>query len=175
MQNDPFSQNSGSPAEAAPGGAKDSASRREWTEFERDLDALGRQLSELRAHSYSLGEHVVANLETRFQEVKARAHDWQRLTERQLEELRGEASRQAGEAQTAYGDARERSKEAARQVWERAEPLRQGARDVGEGLTRAWSELRASFGKAVGRLQSDTSSGPSTPPSPSSSERRDAP
>ena len=53
MQNDPFSQNSGSLAEAAPGGAKDSASRREWTEFERDLDALGRQLSELRGHSRS--------------------------------------------------------------------------------------------------------------------------
>ena len=41
-------------------------------------------------------------------------------------------------------------------MWERAEPLRQGAKDVGEGLGRAWVELSASFGKAAGRLQTDT-------------------
>ncbi len=53
-----------------------------------------------------------------------------------------------------------RSAEAARQAWERSEPLRQGAKDVGEGLARAWTELRASFGKAAGRLHTETANGP---------------
>ena len=63
------------------------------------------------------------------------------------------------QAESTFSDARARSTEAARdaarQVWERSEPLRQGAKDVGEGLSRAWTELRASFGKAAGRLQTE--------------------
>ena len=56
-----------------------------------------------------------------------------------------------------------RSSEAAKQVWERSEPLRQGARDVGEGVVRAWSEIRASLGKAAGRLnEQSTVDGPAT-------------
>ena len=39
-------------------------------------------------------------------------------------------------------------------MWEQSEPLRQGAKDVGEGVVRAWSEIRASLGKAAGRLTS---------------------
>jgi hypothetical protein len=59
---------------------------------------------------------------------------------------------------------RQRSSEAARQVWERSEPLRQGAKDVGEGLARAWVELRASFGKAAGRLNTESqTNGPAAP------------
>jgi hypothetical protein len=40
-------------------------------------------------------------------------------------------------------------------MWEKAQPLREGAKDVGEGLLRAWSELRASFGKAAQRLHEE--------------------
>jgi hypothetical protein len=58
---------------------------------------------------------------------------------------------------------RQRSTEAARQVWERSEPLRQGAKDVGEGLARAWVELRASIGKAAGRLHTETPVNGQTP------------
>ncbi len=64
---------------------------------------------------------------------------------------------------------RQRSTEAARQVWERSEPLRQGAKDVGEGLARAWVELRASFGKAAGRLHSET---PANGPTPATIDER---
>jgi hypothetical protein len=63
-----------------------------------------------------------------------------------------------------------RSAEAARQAWERSEPLRQGAKDVGEGLARAWTELRASFGKAAGRLHTEDST--SNGPVPASTEDR---
>ena len=133
---------------------------REWEMLERDFDDLGLQLAELRAHTAALGVHLVNSLEARFHEVKARVQDWQQLTEAQMEELRRQTTRQGQEAKTAYADTLARSREAARQMWDRAEPLRQGARDVGEGLVRAWSELRASLGKAAGRLQSTQSSPP---------------
>jgi hypothetical protein len=68
------------------------------------------------------------------------------------------------EAENSFADMRQRSTEAARQMWERSEPLRQGAKDVGEGLARAWVELRASFGKAAGRLNTDTNANGPTPP-----------
>jgi hypothetical protein len=68
---------------------------------------------------------------------------------------------------------RQRSTEAARQMWERAEPLRQGAKDVGEGLGRAWVELRASFGKAAGRLQTETDTNGTTPAPATNDERRE--
>jgi hypothetical protein len=74
------------------------------------------------------------------------------------------------QAERTLSDMRARSTEAAKQVWERSEPLRQGARDVGEGMARAWSEIRASFGKAAGRLNTEqsTANGPAQ-----SEDRRD--
>jgi hypothetical protein len=131
---------------------------KEWTEFERDLDTLGHQLAALQAHTAALGSQLVSSLETRFQEVKARAQSFRQARELELEQIR---ERAAKEAESTFSDARQRSAEAARQMWERSEPLRQGAKDVGEGLARAWTELRASFGKAAGRLHTDsTTNGP---------------
>jgi hypothetical protein len=126
---------------------------KEWSQFERDLDTLGRQLAALQAHTAALGTHLISSLETRFEEVKIRAKNFQMERELELEELRGKAQR---EAENTFADVRQRSTEAARQMWERSEPLRQGAKDVGEGLSRAWVELRASFGKAAGRLHTET-------------------
>jgi hypothetical protein len=40
-------------------------------------------------------------------------------------------------------------------MWDRAEPLRQGAQEVGQGFVRAWSEIAASFGKAAEKVQSE--------------------
>jgi DNA polymerase III gamma/tau subunit len=131
---------------------------KEWTEFERDLDTLGHQLAALQAHTAALGSQLVSSLETRFQEVKARAQSFRQARELELEQIR---ERAAKEAESTFSEARQRSAEAARQMWERSEPLRQGAKDVGEGLARAWTELRASFGKAAGRLHTDsTANGP---------------
>ena len=126
---------------------------KEWSEFERDLDTLGRQLAALQAHTAALGTHLISSLETGFEEVKTRAKKFQRERELELEELRGKAQR---EAENTFADVRQRSTEAARQMWERAEPLRQGAKDVSEGLARAWVELRASFGKAANRLHTES-------------------
>ena len=126
---------------------------REWSEFERDLESLGRQLAALQAHTAALGTHLVSALEARFQDVKDRAQSFRQARELELDQVQQTAQR---EAESAFGDMRQRSTEAARQMWERSEPLRQGAKDVGEGLARAWVELRASLGKAAGRLQTET-------------------
>ena len=133
---------------------------KQWSEFERDLDSLGRQLAELQAHTAALGTHFVRGLEASFEDVRTRAERFRREREIELEQVRQKAQH---EAENAFADMRQRSSEAARQVWERSEPLRQGAKDVGEGLSRAWVELRASFGKAAGRLQPETDPNGATP------------
>ena len=133
---------------------------KEWSEFERDLESLGRQLAELQIHTAALGTQLVRSLEAGFEEVKHRAERFRKEREVEIEELRRRAT---SEAENSFADMRQRSTEAARQMWERAEPLRQGAKDVGEGLGRAWVELRASFGKAAGRLQTETDANGTTP------------
>ena len=100
------------------------------------------------------------SLEASFEDVRTRAERFRKERETELEQVRQRAQH---EAENAFADMRQRSSEAARQVWERSEPLRQGAKDVGEGLARAWVELRASFGKAVGRLQTETDTNGATP------------
>lgn len=146
---------------------------KQWSEFERDLDTLGHQLAALQAHTAALGSQLVSSLEARFQDVKDRAQSFRQARELELEQARQTAWQQAKDAEGAFSDARARSTEAARdaarQVWERSEPLRQGAKDVGEGLARAWVELRASFGKAAGRLHTES---PTNGPAAATSEER---
>jgi len=144
---------------------------KEWAQLERDLDQLGRQLAELQTHAATLGGHLVSALQARFDEVKARAMTARREHERQIAQLRDTARTQA---ENAFSEARARSAEAARQMWERAEPLRQGAKDVGEGLLRAWGELRASFGKAAGRLHTEPKPSASGPAPAPIEQRRDS-
>jgi len=139
---------------------RESKADKEWSEFERDLDSLGRQLAALQEHTAALGTHLVSSLEAHFEDVRSRAQRFSQARELELVQLRQRAAR---EAESTFGDMRQRSTEAARQVWERSEPLRQGAKDVGEGLARAWVELRASIGKAAGRLHSETSANGQTP------------
>jgi hypothetical protein len=143
---------------------------KEWSEFERDLESLGRQLAELQIHTAALGTQLVRSLEAGFEEVKHRAERFRKEREVEIEEMRRRAT---SEAENSFADMRQRSTEAARQMWERAEPLRQGAKDVGEGLGRAWVELRASFGKAAGRLQTDTDANGPTPAPATNDERHE--
>jgi hypothetical protein len=160
MPNDPYSRDT-SPNNSS-SSAEDARVKAAWSDLQRDLDTLGRQLNDLRNHSATLGEHLINSVQASFDQVKDRTQQWQDLTLKQLDELRNSALRQAGDAQNAYGDVRAKSQEAARQVWERSEPLRQGAKDVGEGLVRAWTEVRASLGKAASRLQDDANKAPTT-------------
>lgn len=133
--------------------AKSEAEAREaWDAFQRDLDVLGRQLAELGTHGAALGEHFLSSLQARFQEVKDRATSYRAATEQEIETVRRTAQH---EAESTIADVKARSTEAAKQMWEKAQPLREGAKDVGEGLARAWTELRASFGKAAQRLQDE--------------------
>jgi len=160
MPNDPYSRDT-SPNSSS-GRAEDARVEAAWSDLQRDLDTLGRQLNELRNHSATLGEDLVNSVQASFDQVKGRTQQWQDLTLKQLDEFRNTAFRQAGDVQNAYGDVRAKSQEAARQVWERSEPLRQGAKDVGEGLVRAWTEVRASLGKAASRLQEDANKASTT-------------
>jgi hypothetical protein len=159
MPYDPYSRDA---SQSNTGPAEDARVKAAWSDLQRDLDTLGRQLNDLRNHSATLGEHLINSVQASFDQVKDRTQQWQDLTLKQLDELRNSALHQAGEAQNAYGDVRAKSQEAARQVWERSEPLRQGAKDVGEGLVRAWTEVRASLGKAASRLQEDANKAPTT-------------
>jgi hypothetical protein len=112
---------------------------KEWSEFERDLESLGRQLAELQIHTAALGTQLVRSLEAGFEEVKHRAERFRKEREVEIEEMRRRAT---SEAENSFADMRQRSTEAARQMWERAEPLRQGAKDVGED----WAGLGSSSG-----------------------------
>jgi hypothetical protein len=176
--NDEQSSEFGNQATPASSGTVETPVHKEWSELQRDLDTLGNQLAQLRGHTAALGAELVASLEARYQEVKSRAMRFKQATEQQVERAREAALQQAGEAQGSLSEATTRSteaaREAARQMWQKSEPLRQGARDVGEGLGRAWAELRASFGKAAGRLQ-PTSSAPNGPAPTTSDEPRETP
>jgi predicted nucleic acid-binding Zn-ribbon protein len=139
---------------------------KEWSDLQKDLDTLGEQLSSLREHTTALGETLVADLESRYQDVRAHAMGFRNATEEQFEALRKLAMDQAAQTQNTLSEttakSTEMAKETARQMWERAEPFRQGAHEVGQGFIRAWSEIAASFGKAAEKVQTNKD----VPPTP---------
>ncbi|MFW2392572.1 MAG: hypothetical protein ACTSRM_09155 [Alphaproteobacteria bacterium] len=133
--------------------------QKEWADLQRDLDTLGEQLESLRDHSTALGGTLVADLEARFQEVRNRALGFHNAAESQVDELRKAALEQAAQTQTTLTEtgmkSAEMAKDTARQVWERSQPFRMGAQEVGQGLARAWTEIAASFGKAAEKVQTE--------------------
>ena len=56
MPYDPYSRDT-SPSNTPSGRAEDARVEAAWSDLQRDLDTLGRQLNELRNHSATLGEH----------------------------------------------------------------------------------------------------------------------
>lgn len=138
---------------------KNEQADKEWADLQRDLDTLGEQLHALRNHTAALGGTVVGNLEARYQDVRNRAQGYRSATEMQFETMRTLAMEQAQQTQSTLSETGMKSataaKDTARQVWERSEPLRQGAQEVGQGLVRAWSELATSFGKAAEKIQAE--------------------
>src|SRR5262245_7013602 len=133
-----------------------------WAKFAHDLEILGNQLSELSSHTAALGDDLIQRLDAQYQTVRNRADTWKQTTDQQIDEIRKLASHRRA-TQRAFSDIRARSKATAFEMWERSEPLRQGAQDVGGGLVRAWAELRASFGKAANRLSSSEADMPPRP------------
>ncbi|MGV1014034.1 MAG: hypothetical protein ACOYB4_03595 [Methyloceanibacter sp.] len=134
----------------------DTEAAKEWAAFQRDLDTLGRQLAELGTHGAALGEHFLDSLQARFKEMQSHATTYKQAAEEQLDAARRGAEGTLDEARASTTEA---AKDAAREMWEKAQPLREGAKDVGEGLARAWGELRTSFGKAAQRLQTEAEPG----------------
>ena len=139
--------------------SKSEQADKEWNELQRDLETLHEQFKSLGDHAGTLGETVLSNIELRFQDVLSRAHAYRNTTEAQIEELRQLAIGQADQAQATLKDtsvkSAEMARETARQMWERSEPLRQSAQELGHGFLRAWSEIAASFGKAAEKLQTE--------------------
>lgn len=138
--------------------------QKEWDDLQRDLDTLGEQLRSLRDHSAALGDTLLSELEARFQEVRNRALSFHNATETQLDELRKAAVAQAVQTQNTLAEtgmkSAEMAKDTARQMWERSEPFRLGAQEVGQGLVRAWSEIATSFGKAAEKVQAERAKSP---------------
>ena len=89
MPYDPSNTQSGRPEDARVEAA--------WSDLQRDLDTLGRQLNELRNHSAVLGDHLVNSVQASFDQVKGRTLQWQDLSLKQLDELRSSARLQQGE------------------------------------------------------------------------------
>lgn len=150
-------------------GTSETKAAKEWEAFQRDLDTLGRQLAELGSHGAALGEHFLDSLQARFKDVQAQATTYRQATEEQIDRTRQEAEGTFKDARTHSTEA---AKDAAREIWEKSQPLREGAKDVGEGLARAWGELRTSFGKAAQRLQTETEASSSADATPSATEDR---
>jgi len=130
---------------------------REWEDLQRELETLGEQVKSLRDHAGSLGETVLGNMELRFQDVLSRANAYRNTTAAQMEEMQKLALAQAEQTQNSLTEqgkkSAEMAKDKARELWTRAEPLRQGAQEVGHGFLRAWSEIAASFGKAAEKVK----------------------
>ena len=132
---------------------------KEWDDLQHDLETLGNQVKALRDHAGALGETVLGNMELRFQDVLSRANAYRNTTAAQIEELQKTALDQADQTQATLTEQGKKSaamaKDKARELWDRAEPLRQGAQEVGNGFLRAWSEIAASFGKAAEKVQTE--------------------
>jgi hypothetical protein len=120
MENEDHSQSDGHSGGQVPRDEAERLAGYEWSEFERDLETLGRQLSELGVHTAVMGDQLVQSLQAQYQQVKTGANAWTRATERQVDEISNSAWRQGAEAQGAYSDMRERSKAAAHDIWERS-------------------------------------------------------
>ncbi|BAQ17251.1 hypothetical protein GL4_1797 [Methyloceanibacter caenitepidi] len=138
---------------------KTKLAEKEWDDLQRDLETLGDQVKSLRDHAGALGETVLGNMELRFQDVLSRANAYRNTTAAQIEELQKMALDQADQTQATLTEQGKKSaamaKDKARELWDRAEPLRQGAQEVGNGFLRAWSEIAASFGKAAEKVQTE--------------------
>ena len=144
MQNEHQIQPSDKAKEVSPQRLED-----KWSEFERELETLGHHLSELWSHKAVLGDDLVRTIQAQYTQTRIRANVSKHATEQQISEIRRDSPGTDWRVTGTFGDMRARSKATAFEMWERSEPLREGARDVGEGLVRAWAELRASFGKAA--------------------------
>lgn len=138
---------------------------KEWEDLQRELETLGEQVKSLRDHAGALGETVLGNMELRFQDVLSRAHAYRNESAAQMTELQKQVVGQADQTQATLTEqgkkSAEMAKDKARELWDRAEPLREGAQEVGKGFLRAWSEIAASFSKAAEKVQSERAKGTS--------------
>ncbi len=130
----------------------------DWTALQAEVDAFARDLDgSLTVPADPEGGLTQPNvdLRTRFATIR---------------DLVGRLRAQSMQREAAFAHSPDRvvrnetdmEREAMRQ--RRREQLRGGARDVGEGLAKAWGEVSAAVRKAVDRVKSDRSPGDGGPP-----------
>lgn len=112
---------------------------REWDRLEQELAEWGSRLDELQQKAELVGEDVVDDLQRRYRSVKSEAEMLKQHTERELREAQEEAAKLKAKAD--------------RQSQERKEKLKQSAQDLGQGLSRAWTELRTGVQQAYRRFR----------------------
>lgn len=142
-------------------GHEDNRDRMEtdWTALQAEVDAFARDLDGAMGDPARPGGGVAAadlDLRSRFATIRdlvgrLRAQS----TEREAALARSPNSAVRGESDPHREQMRR----------QRREKLRSGARDVGDGLVKAWGEISAAVRKAADRMKSDRSSGDGGPPS----------
>lgn len=129
----------------------------DWTALQAEVDAFARDLDGSLADPTQPGAGVDLDLRSRFATIRDLVG---RLRAQSME-------REATFARSPSSDVRSESdlqrEEMRRQ---RREKLRSGARDVGDGLVKAWGEISAAVRKAADRMKSDRSRGDGGPPPP---------
>lgn len=139
----------------------------DWSRLETELKLWGRKLDELRQQSDRVGDSVIAELQRRYETLTKETEALKRSTDREIRLAREELERTKTQAQaqshSRVGTTVSKAKEGARSVreisqgigkrtGETARAMSKGARHLGAGFARAWSELRKGFQQAYSSL-----------------------
>lgn len=139
----------------------------DWSRLEAELRLWGRKLDELRQQSDRVGDSVIAELQRRYETLTRETEALKQSTDREIQEAREELERAKTKAQAQSNSmvgttvsnakegarsAREISRRVGKRTGQTAKAMSKGARHVGAGFARAWSELRKGFQQAYSSL-----------------------
>jgi hypothetical protein len=113
----------------------------------RRVRASARLLPGVAAHDAEALQRASGDLKTKFAAIRDHIATLRNAAAEREATLRGELDPEA-----LRGEASLRREELRRQ---RREQMKHGARDVGEGLVRAWGEMSAAFRKAATRIRAE--------------------
>lgn len=127
----------------------------DWTALQAEVDAFARDLDGSLAGPAQPGAGVDLDLRSRFATIR---------------DLVGRLRAQSMEREPAFARSPDQAVRSESDLQreemrrQRREQIRSGARDVGDGLVKAWGEISAAVRKAADRMKSDRSPGDGGPP-----------
>ncbi len=138
-------------------GHEDNQNRMEadWTALQAEVDAFARDLDGSLAGPAHPGAGIELDLRSRFATIRDLVG---RLRAQSMQHEATFARSPSGAVRSESDLEREEMRR------QRREKLRSGARDVGDGLVKAWGEISAAVRKAADRMKSDRSPGDGGPP-----------